>query len=156
MILHALLALAPAALQQDAGGFPGLAAGRAPAVEIAWNRLYDVEELYGHFERLRTQWPELVTVEVIGHSVEGREMRVYTLNDPASGAPGSKPAMWIDGNVHGNEVQGGEAVLYTAWYLCENRAEPRVKELLDESVFLLMPLVNPDGRAHWFQMAHDS
>ena len=32
----------------------------------------------------------------------------------------SKPAMWIDGNVHGNEVQGGEAVVYSIWYLLES------------------------------------
>jgi hypothetical protein len=157
MILSALLALAPLAPQQDAGGFPGLAAGRAPAVEIAWNRLYDVEELYGHFERLRAHWPELVSVEVIGHSVEGRELRIYTLNDPASGAIGSKPAMWIDGNVHGNEVQGGEAVLYAAWYLLENRGHnARVDAILENSTFYLLPMVNPDGRASWFADAHNA
>jgi len=155
MLVSLMLCLAPLAPQQGAGGFPGLAAGRAPQVEIPWNRLYDVEELYGHFERLRARWPELVTVEVIGHSVEGREMRVYTLNDPASGAPESKPAMWIDGNVHGNEVQGGEAVLYAAWYLLENRGHNvRVDALLENASFYLLPMVNPDGRASWFADAH--
>lgn len=157
MLLSILLALQPALPQQDAGGFPGLAAGRAPAVEIPWNRLYDVEELYGHFERLRAAWPELVTVEVIGHSVEGRELRVYTVNDPASGAAGTKPAMWIDGNVHGNEVQGGEAVLYAGWYLLENRGHnARVDALFENATFYLLPMVNPDGRASWFADAHNA
>ena len=65
--------------------------------------------------------------------------------------------MWIDGNVHGNEVQGGEAALYAAWYLLENHgSNERVTELVDGSTFYLMPSVNPDGRANWFQRAHSA
>ena len=121
MIALLLSTLCSPALPQNTDGFPGLAAGRMPQVEIAWNRLYDVNELYARFDALIARWPELISMQVIGHSVEGRELRVYTLNDPATGADTTKPAMWVDGNVHGNEVQGGEAVLYTAWYLLENR-----------------------------------
>jgi hypothetical protein len=150
-------ALALAIPAQAPQGFPGLAAGRAPQVEIAWNRLYDVEELYEHFERMRVRWPELLQVEVIGHSVEGRELRLYTLNDPAGGAAASKPAMWIDGNVHGNEVQGGEAVLYAAWYLLENKGHvARVDALWENASFYLLPMVNPDGRASWLADAHNA
>lgn len=157
MIPNVLLALLPLVSQQTSQGFPGLAAGRSPQVEIAWNRLYDVEELYGHFERLRARWPELITMEVIGHSTEGRELRLYTVNDPQGGPAESKPAMWIDGNVHGNEVQGGEAVLYAAWYLLENRGHvARVDALLENASFYLLPMVNPDGRASWFADAHNA
>ncbi len=138
-------------------GFPGLAAGRAPRVEIAWNRLYDYDQIHGLLERLEATWPELLTHEVIGHSVESREMRVYTLNDPAGGPADAKPAMWVDANVHGNEVQGGEVVVYLAWYLLENRASnERVAKLLEGSAFYLLPMVNPDGRAHWFQGGHSA
>jgi hypothetical protein len=157
MIPAGLVSLALLLPQGSPQGFPGLAAGRAPQVEIAWNRLYDVEELYAHFERLRARWPELISVQVIGHSVEGRELRLYTVNDPASGPAQSKPAMWIDGNVHGNEVQGGEAVLYAAWYLLENRGHvARVDALWENASFYLLPMVNPDGRASWFADAHNA
>ncbi len=154
-----LLALSLTVLQssdtQPLDGFPGLAAGRKPTVEIAWNRLYDYDEIYAHFDRLALTYPKLLTMEVIGHSIESREMRVYTLNNPETGSASSKPAMWIDGNVHGNEVQGGEAVVYTAWYLLENYASnERVRELVDSSSFYLLPMVNPDGRASWFRDAH--
>ena len=30
-----------------------------------------------------------------------------------------KPAFWIDGGIHANEIQASEVVLYTAWYLLE-------------------------------------
>ncbi len=137
-------------------GFPGLAAGRAPRVEIPWNRLYDADQIYALLDRLAAEWPELLRMQVIGHSVENREMRVYTLNDGATGPDSDKPAMWVDGNVHGNEVQGSEAVVYLAWYLLENRdSNERVKALLERCAFYLLPMVNPDGRANWFQEAHD-
>ena len=154
--LGAGLALAAAASTQDAAddpyaGFPGLAAGRAPQVEIAWNRLYPYDEVLGHLDRLAARWPQMLTMEVVGHSIEGREMRVYTLQNPATGPEMEKPGMWVDGNVHGNEVQGGEVVIYLAWYLLENYGtNERVTELVDNSVFYLMPSVNPDGRDHWF------
>lgn len=152
-----LLVLALAQTPRPEGGFPGTPVGHAPKVEIAWNRLYDLPELYAHFDRLVATWPTLVRSEVIGHSVENREVRVYTLTDPATGRHDQKPAMWIDGNVHGNEVQGGEAVLYTLWYLLENReTNAEIGKLVAGTTFYLCPSQNPDGRAHWFQKAHDA
>ncbi len=157
LCLALALALAPPQERRRMEGFPGLAAGRAPKVEIPWNRLYDVEQLYVLLDRLAAEWPELLSHQVIGHSVENRELRLYTLNDPATGADTDKPAMWVDGNVHGNEVQGGEAVVYLAWYLLENRdTNERVRALLEGTAFYLLPMQNPDGRAHWFRAAHDA
>ncbi len=136
-------------------GFAGTAAGKAPRVEIPWNRLYDTDELYAHFDRLVAARPDLMQLEAArGKSIQGRELRVYVVSG-AKGDPHAKPAMWVDANVHGNEVQGGEAVLYLAWYLLENAdTNPRVQELLANSTFYLMPTVNPDGRSFWFQNAN--
>ncbi|MBI5434592.1 MAG: peptidase M14 [Planctomycetes bacterium] len=157
MIAVALVLAALAAQEQPPSGFAGTAAGKAPKVEIPWNRFYDYEGIHGLMDRLEAAHPTLVSHRVIGHSVENREMRVYTLNQPATGKDTEKPAMWIDGNVHGNEVQGSEAVVYTAWYLLENYgANERVTELVDGSTFYFLPMVNPDGRASWFRDAHDS
>ncbi|QDU67060.1 M14 family metallopeptidase [Engelhardtia mirabilis] len=145
---------APVSAAQDSrpAGFPGLAAGRAPQVEIPWNRLYGPDEIDAHFARLAARWPNLLSAEVIGTSSLGRTLRVWTLNDPATGQVSSKPTMWIDGNVHGNEVQASETVLYTAWYLLENRdSNERVHALLERASFHLMPSINPDGRGAWFE-----
>jgi hypothetical protein len=58
--------------------------------------------------------------------------------------------MYIDGNIHGNEIQAGETVAYTAWYLCHQYGRlEKVTELLDERVFYLVPSINPDGRDLW-------
>ena len=49
-----------------------------------------------------------------------------------------RPAFWIDGAIHANEIQATEVVLYTAWYLLRD-AQARatlVTRLLDERTFL--------------------
>ena len=150
-----LAAPAPQDAAAEDGGFPGLPVGFTPKVEIAWNRLYDYDEIHAHFDRLIEAYPTFLSMQVLTHSVENRELRLYTLHNPEIAPDIEKPAMWIDGNVHGNEVQGAEVTLYTAWYLLENYASnPRVKELVDHSTFYIAPMINPDGRANWFKDAH--
>src|SRR5262249_39694420 len=41
--------------------------------------------------------------------------------------------------------------LYLVWYITENydRVE-KIKQIVDERVFYVVPTVNPDGRAYWF------
>ena len=135
-------------LAQEAGG------QWSPKVEIAWNRYYPYGELLGHMKRLQAAYPDFIEIETIGHSFEGRPMQVMILTNKATGAHSDKPAMWVDGNVHGNEVQGGEATIYLAWWLLEHYAtNPRAKGLLDSRTFYLLPSQNPDGRDHWFEAA---
>jgi hypothetical protein len=153
----ALIALAQAAQKPAQTGFPGTPVGHTPKVEIPWNRFYDTPELYALFDRIEAAWPNLVHHEVIGKSTGEREMRVYTLNDPSTGKDTEKPAMWVDGNVHGNEVQAGEEVLYTLWYLTENYGtNDEITKLVAGSAFYLLPTQNPDGRAYWFEHANDA
>jgi hypothetical protein len=84
-------------------------------------------------------------------------MPLLTIMNPATGAEARKSAMWVDANVHGNEVQGAEAAVYMAWTLLERYGElPAITELVDERVFYILPMVNPDGRQHWFDAPNTS
>ncbi len=143
--LLALLVAAPLA------GSVSAQSVRTPRVAIAWDRFYDYDGLVELCERLAASRPELCTLSSIGASHEGRRMPLLTLSNPQTGPAEGKPAMWVDGNVHGNEVQGSEAALYLAWLLLERHGElPELTELLDRNVFYILPTVNPDGRQHWF------
>lgn len=138
-----------AALPQQAGG------QWTPKVEIAWNRYNDYATVLELEQRLAEAWPEFVRLEDIGASWEGRPMRLMVLTNSATGPDSSKPAMWVDGNVHGNEVQGAEAALYLAWWLLEHRdTNERARDLLDNKTFYILPSQNPDGRDHWFHDAN--
>ena len=61
-----------------------------------------------------------IRVTELGKSTEGRDMLLMTVNNPKTGPDREKPAMYIDGNVHGNEVQAAESCLYTIWYLTKS------------------------------------
>ncbi len=123
----------------------------APKVAIAFNRLYDYPELVEAMRALVNGHPDLLSLSSVGKSVEGRDMWCITVNNSKTGSDRSKPAMYVDGNIHGNEIQGAEAALYLVWYLAEYRDRvPKIKELTDERAFYVIPTVNPDGRAHWF------
>jgi hypothetical protein len=130
--------------------FPALGASAGHKVEVAWNRFYDHAGLTAILVRLRKAFPELTRLYSIGKSSQGRELWCLEVTAQNVGEPDRKPAMYIDGNIHGNEVQAGETVAYTAWDLCHQYGRlDKVTSLLDERVFYLVPSINPDGRDLW-------
>jgi len=67
-----------------------------------------------------------------------------------------KPAMYVDGNIHGNEIQGTEICLYLAWLLCNSYGtDRRITELVDTRTFYIVPSVNVDGRISFFRDPHN-
>ncbi len=139
---------ASAALAQDQ---PGLQGSDPPhKVRLDFNRWHDSAELYADMRALEKAYPKFVKVESIGKSVDGRDLIVATVNNPDTGPEMGKAAMYIEANVHGNEIQGGEITVYTVWYLMENYGRiPDITKLVDERVFYIIPTVNPDGRDYF-------
>ena len=57
-----------------------------------------------------------------------------------------KPAIWLDGGMHGNEFTGTEVCLYAIDKLVSNYgANPEITGLVDDYAFYFCPVVNPDG-----------
>lgn len=124
-------------------------------VEIPWNRYSRYAELEGHLQRIAAAYPDLVRLEAIGKTIQGRTLWVAIVNSSGTGPDTSKPAMWIDGNVHGNEIQAAEAVVYSLWYLTKAYGQNEdLTELLDRCSFYFLPSANPDGRENWFTGPH--
>ncbi|MFN0132694.1 MAG: M14 family metallopeptidase [Phycisphaerales bacterium] len=124
-------------------------------VLIAFNRYSTYVEIEGQLKAIAAAYPELVELRSLGKSAEGRELWVAIVNSPKTGPHTAKPAMWIDGNVHGNEIQSAEAVVYSLWYLTKAYGQvPSLTKLLDNYVFYLMPSQNPDAREAWFRDPH--
>jgi hypothetical protein len=158
MVLTAALALAQTKDQQPKADNPAdhaFSALGSPAerkVPVEWNRFYDHAGLGAILARLHQAFPELTRLYSLGKSYEGRELWCLEVTARAVGIPKRKPGMYIDGNIHGNEVQGGEVVAYTAWYLCHQYGRlADVTDLLDRCVFYLVPTINPDARNRWLQ-----
>jgi murein tripeptide amidase MpaA len=121
-------------------------------VHVGFNRFYDYNEYTTIVRQLAEAYPELLTLQSIGKSEQGREMWLLTLNNPLTGPDSAKPAMWIDGNVHGNEIQACETVIYSVWYLAKSYGRvDSLTQLIDRSAFYFLPSQNPDGRDNWFK-----
>ena len=121
-------------------------------VKIDFNRWHDLNEMYADMRRLQQAWPKFLKIDTIGKSYNGREIIIVTINNPDTGSEASKAAMYIEANVHGNEIQGGEICLYTVWYLMENYGRiEQITKLVNERVFYICPTINPDGRQYFLE-----
>jgi hypothetical protein len=140
-----------AAVTAETHYFQALGAPSERKVDVSWNRYHDCEGLANILKQLNTAFPDLIRLYSIGKSYEEREIWCLEVTNRECGDPQRKAGMYIDGNIHGNEVQAGEVVAYTAWYLCESYGKVEtITKLLDERVFYLLPTINPDGRDYWF------
>ncbi|MEN6578940.1 MAG: M14 family zinc carboxypeptidase, partial [Phycisphaerales bacterium] len=140
----------PGALSPAGHAYPALGAGADRKVDVAWNRFYDHAGLGDILARLHQAFPGLTRLYSIGKSTEGRDLWCIEVTARGVGDPDRKPGMYVSGNIHGDEVQAGEMVAYTAWYLCHQYGRlDRVTTLLDNYVFYLVPTINPDGRDFW-------
>ena len=122
LVLFALIAAAPASAAPVVPveeSYPAMGAPVDPRVDVRWNRFHDHSGMNRILRELNAAYPDLTEIIDIGDSYQGREMLVMRVTNETVGDPDTKPGMWIDGNIHGNEIQSGDTVVYTAWDLCE-------------------------------------
>ncbi|MFN2396978.1 MAG: M14 family zinc carboxypeptidase [Bacteroidales bacterium] len=106
-----------------------------PKVQISWNRYYTNDGLYDIYQQMVAAHPELISLQSIGKSYEGKDLWLLTVSNLQNKPYKEKPAFWVDGNIHANEIQAAEVSLYTAWYLTENYGKnPFITNLLDDKV----------------------
>ncbi|MBT8397913.1 MAG: peptidase M14 [Gemmatimonadetes bacterium] len=128
----------------------GQSSDPAYTLTFAWDRWVDHDEMTDMMELMAETWPKFLTLSSMGKSYGGRDLWVMTINNPDTGPEMSKAGMFIEANIHGNEIQGGEICLYTIWYLMEHYdRNPEIRRLVDEKVFYIAPTVNPDGRDYF-------
>lgn len=94
--------------------------------------------------------PDLVTVQSIGKSHEGRDIWVAIVTNSATGADTDKPAFWADGNIHAAELTASTACLYYLHQLVTGYGQAtdegrEITQLLDTRTVYLCPRLNPDG-----------
>jgi hypothetical protein len=139
------------------GDYPQMGAPQHPKVPARFDSYHDYTEATQLLQQLAAAYPQYAHLQSLGKSYGGREMWVLTVTDPATGAADGKPAMWIDGGIHANEIQASEVVLYTAWFLLESQAtNSYVQRLLRERTFYLMPMMSPDSRDAHFHQPNDT
>lgn len=112
----------------------------------AFDRFLRYDELTSWLHATAAAHPALMTVEPYGHSYEGRDLWLATITDASTGAHDTKPAHWVDANIHAEEVTGGVAALHLIEHLVTGfGTDPMVTEALRTRTFYVVPRVNPDG-----------
>lgn len=134
------------------GALAALGAPPDPKVAVSWDRYYDHAQIGEIGRRLAAAHPDYVKFSSIGKSYEGKDLWLLTVTNFKVGDADRKPAMYIDGNIHSNEVQGGEFSLYTAWYLAEMAGRvDQIDSLLATRTLYIVPTINPDARDHFLK-----
>lgn len=115
--------------------------------KLSFDHYYDHVELTATLKALEKAYPGFMEMKSLGKTYRGRDIWGVILNNPKTGPAKHKPGFYIDANIHGNEIQGTEAALYTLWYLLKNYGKTELAtRLLDERSFYVIPTMNPDSR----------
>ncbi|XSG74983.1 M14 family metallopeptidase [Herpetosiphon llansteffanensis] len=115
-----------------------------PAID--YTRYYRFDELVAALEGFAAEYPQLMSLQSIGKSYEGRDLWLATLTNDATGTPREKPAFWVDANIHASEVTGAMAGLHLIDTLLKGYGnDPECTRLLDRTTFYILPRFNPDG-----------
>jgi len=152
--------------------------GHAPGERITWHA-----EAVRYFEALASSDPDRVSVHRYATSWEGRDLIYVVIASPENMARiddikqdmqrlrnaadtsrneadriiQSGPAVtWLSYGVHGDEISSTDASMLTAYHLLASRGDERIADTLRESVVVIDPMQNPDGRdrfIHGFEMA---
>jgi hypothetical protein len=147
MILMSLVLALPAFGQSD---------GPEIRVPLSFDHYYSYEKVVEALRALQEAYPDLTRLDEVGQSEEGRAIYAFTINNPATGAELEKPGVYADANIHGNELQATEVVLYLLDFLLAKYGQnDEITKLVDKNAFYVIPIVNVDGRYHFFADANN-
>jgi hypothetical protein len=133
-------------------------------------------QLVNYFEHVAKNVPDRVTLVKYGTSYEGRPLIAAIVSDKENIAQAEYIRMnnlrlarmtrdkmapteegpvtvWLSYNVHGNEASSSEASMQTLYQLAQPD-NPAVHEWLKQTVVIIDPCLNPDGRdryVQWYQ-----
>lgn len=115
----------------------------------AFDEYLSYTEVSARLQRLAAENPQRVRLQSMGKSVQGRDLWVCTITaDPATAA--HKPAIYVQGGIHGNEISSVMVSLYFAWQLGANPDRRRgIDRLLRDYTLYVAPAINPDAIEHF-------
>src|SRR5499427_9364710 len=116
---------------------------------VDYTRFYRYEELVSVLKAFTAEFPDLLELEFIGSSFEGRSIPLVTVTRRSTGPAADKPAYWVDGNIHSIELSASSACLHLLEYLTGGYGKHAdITRCLDTRAFYVCPRINPDG-AEW-------
>jgi hypothetical protein len=111
-----------------------------------FDRYLRYAELVDELRVLADRHPDLLALESIGRSHEGRDIWLATITASATGPHDAKPAHWVDANIHAGELTGSVAALFLIDHLLTaGPHDDLIRRAVETRTFYVVPRVNPDG-----------
>ncbi len=147
--------------------------GYNPGDRITWHR-----DAIRYYEALQAAAPDRIFVSRYARSWEGRDLIYVVVTSPqnmariddvkagmqrladprlttraeAEAIIADQPAItWLSYGVHGNEISSTDASMLTAYHLLASRGDQRVANIMRDTVVVIDPMQNPDGRDRFLQ-----
>ena len=152
--------------------------GYAPGERITWHR-----DVIRYFEALAVAAPDRIMITEYARSWENRELILAVVSAPGNIAnldaiksnmqrladpritegdvaaqiiESQAAVTWLSYGVHGNEISSTDAAMLTAYHLLASQDDARVADIMANTVVVIDPMQNPDGRdrfIHNFEIA---
>ncbi|MEM7701124.1 MAG: M14 metallopeptidase family protein [Pseudomonadota bacterium] len=139
------------------------ALGHAPGTNIT-----SPTEMLDYLEALAEAAPDRMKIVKYGETWEGRPLHYAIITSAANmanieaikadmaniaagraGNGSALPVTWLTYSVHGNEISSTDAALTMAYHLLAATGDARTDQILNNSIVIIDPLQNPDGRARF-------
>ena len=123
--------------------------------QIDFSHYYTYAEIRSFLDACVEEHSDLISVQPIGKSYEGRDIVIATLTNRRTGPDFEKPGYWIDANTHAGEVTGSAVALYSINHYLDNYGkDERITLLLDNYVVYVLPRITVDGSDTYLTSPH--
>ncbi|KAH3670417.1 hypothetical protein OGAPHI_000932 [Ogataea philodendri] len=120
--------------------------------ELFFKRYRDLNTIYQWFDLLVDTYPDLLTVEWIGQTFEGRDIKALRLTAHKDNPSVTEPlkTLVITSGIHAREWISVSTSCYILFKLLQDfdSGKKKAKKFLNNMDFLFLPVMNPDGYEH--------
>jgi len=106
---------------------------------------YEYDELANFLKDMHEAYPDLTDLRSLCKSDMGRDVWMFVINNPKTGAEEDKPGFFLN-QIHSSEVIAAMSCCYTIWDLLEHYGKrDEITAVVDNLVWYIVPRLDVDG-----------